>query len=76
MPIMFTLDVQIRDVIMGEHANFICCAGGTNITTVYWEIYGAREREITILTAMIQPSAQQGLLQSTQSVLLLRLTPL
>ena len=40
MPIMFTLDVQIRDVIMGEHANFICCAGGTNITTVYWEIEG------------------------------------
>ena len=37
---MFTLDVQIRDVTMGDCANFICCAGGTNITTVYWEIEG------------------------------------
>jgi len=37
---MFTLDVQLRDVTMGDSANFICCAGGTNITTVYWEIEG------------------------------------
>ena len=40
MPITFTLDVQIRDATMGDSANFICCAGGTNITTVYWEIEG------------------------------------
>ena len=37
---MFTLDVQIRDVTMGDCANFICCADGTNITTVHWEIEG------------------------------------
>ena len=34
---MFTLDVQIRDVAMGDSANFICCANDTDIT-LHWEI--------------------------------------
>ena len=34
------MDVPIHDVTMDEQANFICCAGGTNITTVYWDIEG------------------------------------
>lgn len=38
---MFTLDVQIRDVTMGDSANFICCANDTDIT-LHWEI---EERE-------------------------------
>jgi len=38
---MLTLEVQIRDVIMGDSANFICCANGTDIT-LYWII---EERE-------------------------------
>ena len=40
-PIMFTLDVQIRDVTFGNIANFVCCANGTDIT-LHWEI---EERE-------------------------------
>ena len=39
--IVFTLDVQIRDVTMGDSANFICCANSTDIT-LHWEI---EERE-------------------------------
>ena len=35
--IVFTLDVQIRDVTMGDSANFTCCANGTDIT-FHWEI--------------------------------------
>ena len=35
--IVFTLDVQIRDVTMGDSANFTCCANGTDIT-LHWEI--------------------------------------
>ena len=34
---MFTLDVQIRDVTMGDSANFICCTNGKD-TTLHWEI--------------------------------------
>ena len=34
---MFTLDVQIRDVTLGDSANFICCANDTDIP-FYWEI--------------------------------------
>lgn len=42
MPVpVFTLDVQIRDVTMGDSANFICCVNGTDIT-LYWNI---EERE-------------------------------
>ena len=42
MPVLvFTLDVQIRDVTMGDSANFICCANGTDIT-LHWNI---EERE-------------------------------
>ena len=37
MPIIFTLDVQIRDVTFGDTANFICCANDTDIT-LHWEI--------------------------------------
>ena len=37
LPIIFTLDVQIRDVTMGDTANFICCANDTD-TTLHWEI--------------------------------------
>ena len=37
LPIMFTLDVQIRDVTFGDSANFICCANSTDVT-LHWEI--------------------------------------
>ena len=34
---MFTLDVQIRDVAIGDTANFTCCANHSDIT-LHWEI--------------------------------------
>ena len=37
VPIVFTLDVQIRDVTFGDIANFICCANDTDIS-FHWEI--------------------------------------
>ena len=37
VPIVFTLDVQVRDVTFGDSANFICCANGTDIS-FHWEI--------------------------------------
>ena len=41
MPILFTLDVQTRDVAFGDSANFICCANGSNMA-VHWEIKETR----------------------------------
>ena len=39
VPLTFTQNVQSLHVTMGNHANFTCCARGTNIT-LYWEILG------------------------------------
>ena len=39
VPLTFTQNVQSRNISMGNHANFTCCARGTNIT-LYWEILG------------------------------------
>ena len=53
--------------MMGDRANFTCCAEGTNIT-VYWEIQGRKYRDCSIQAFCVTYTSEVNSVSSTLEI--------